>query len=136
MKLGIFCYSLTMISTDFFLISLTAVTVVLASMPFKGSRAEKVADFTVNSGEKMEKQERELSNGESNELTQHYNKGMVGIALPADTGVFERFRKSTNKKCNILVQTTETQNGRCIRLADNTPACHNDQYLAVNPNDC
>ncbi|GFU35658.1 uncharacterized protein NPIL_369761 [Nephila pilipes] len=59
-----------------------------------------------------------------------------GVFPSALKGTFHRIRKSEKKECHILIQKTDVHKGSCTKLADNTPACHNDQYLAINYNEC
>ncbi|KAF8778297.1 uncharacterized protein LOC129975054 [Argiope bruennichi] len=49
---------------------------------------------------------------------------------------FQLRKRAEKKQCHILVQKTELQQGTCTTLANHTPACHNDQYLAINLNEC
>ncbi|CAL1283548.1 unnamed protein product [Larinioides sclopetarius] len=60
------------------------------------------------------------------------------LPFPVSKGGFQRQRKSENRKCYIVIEktVTEMQEGQCIKLADNTPACHNEHYIAINNNDC
>ncbi|GBM80388.1 hypothetical protein AVEN_77639-1 [Araneus ventricosus] len=58
------------------------------------------------------------------------------LPYPVSKGSFQRQRKSEKNQCHILVQKTEMQEGQCTKLADNTPACHNEHFLAINYNEC
>ncbi|CAL1283547.1 unnamed protein product [Larinioides sclopetarius] len=58
------------------------------------------------------------------------------LPYPVSNDGFQRQRKSNKKQCHILVQKTEMQEGQCTKLADNTPACHNEHFLAINYNEC
>ncbi|GIY68195.1 hypothetical protein CDAR_255831 [Caerostris darwini] len=66
----------------------------------------------------------------------HYHSGDVLLTFPPSEELFRRRRKSGPKTCRIIVQKTEMQEGTCTRLADNTPACNNEHYLAINYNEC
>ncbi|GFR12676.1 uncharacterized protein TNCT_366901 [Trichonephila clavata] len=57
------------------------------------------------------------------------------LIFPSES-TFRRARKLEKKQCHITVQKTDVLKGTCTKLADNTPACHNSQYLAINFNEC
>ncbi|KAF8778298.1 hypothetical protein HNY73_015032 [Argiope bruennichi] len=90
--------------------------------------------------------ENDMDTGENSEASFHLdgmhpgnvnklNEPHVVPSLVPEVGL-ERQKRADKKQCHILVQRSEMQEGTCTTLADSTPACHNEQYLAINFNEC